>query len=53
MRDRSAFRFVLIIGVAFPGSTTMGSLYEKSILAVVLFSVVPEIAALPILFTAT
>ena len=41
-------------GIAwFLGSATMGLLYEKSILAVVLFSVALEIAALPILFIAT
>src|SRR6266581_6231470 len=41
-------------GIAwFLGSAAMGLLYEKSILAVVLFSVALEIAALPILFIAT
>ncbi len=41
-------------GIAwFLGSAIMGLLYEKSILAVVLFSVALEIAALPILFIAT
>src|SRR6266568_2072486 len=41
-------------GIAwFLGSAAMGLLYDKSILAVVLFSVALEIAALPILFIAT
>jgi predicted MFS family arabinose efflux permease len=40
-------------GIAwFLGSATMGLLYEKSILAVALFSVVLQFAALPILFVA-
>jgi MFS family permease len=41
-------------GIAwFLGSATMGLLYGKSILAVVLFSVILQLAALPILFVAT
>src|SRR5947207_11276348 len=36
----------------FLGSATMGLLYEKSILALVLFSVVLQLAALPLLFIA-
>ena len=40
-------------GIAwFLGSAAMGLLYEKSILAVVLFSVILQLAALPVLFTA-
>ena len=40
-------------GIAwFLGSAAMGLLYEKSILAVALFSVVLQLAALPILFVA-
>ncbi len=40
-------------GIAwFLGSAAMGLLYEKSILAVVVFSVVLQLAALPILFVA-
>ena len=40
-------------GIAwFLGSVTMGLLYDKSILAVVLFSVILQLAALPILFIA-
>ncbi len=40
-------------GIAwFLGSVTMGLLYDKSILAVVLFSVVLQLAALPVLFIA-
>ncbi len=40
-------------GIAwFLGSATMGLLYEKSILALVLFSVVLQLAALPLLFIA-
>jgi predicted MFS family arabinose efflux permease len=40
-------------GIAwFLGSATMGLLYDKSILAVVLFSVIVQLAALPILFIA-
>jgi predicted MFS family arabinose efflux permease len=40
-------------GVAwFLGSAAMGLLYDKSILAVVLFSVILQLAALPILFVA-
>ncbi|PYJ21293.1 MAG: MFS transporter [Verrucomicrobia bacterium] len=40
-------------GIAwFLGSVTMGLLYGKSILAVVLFSVILQLAALPILFIA-
>jgi predicted MFS family arabinose efflux permease len=38
-------------GVAwFLGSATMGLLYDKSILALVLFSLVLQLAALPFLF---
>ena len=41
-------------GIAwFLGSTAMGLLYDTSILAVVLFSVILQLAALPILFVAT
>jgi len=36
----------------FLGSAAMGLLYEKSILAMVLFSVVLQLAALPIIFLA-
>jgi predicted MFS family arabinose efflux permease len=40
-------------GIAwFLGSAAMGLLYEKSILALVLFSVVLQLAALPLLFIA-
>ncbi len=40
-------------GIAwFLGSAAMGLLYEKSILAVVLFSVILQLAALPLLFIA-
>jgi len=40
-------------GIAwFLGSATMGLLYEKSILALVVFSVVLQLAALPLLFIA-
>jgi MFS family permease len=40
-------------GIAwFLGSAAMGLLYEKSILAVVVFSVVLQLAALPVLFVA-
>lgn len=40
-------------GIAwFLGSGTMGLLYDKSILAVVLFSVILQIAAVPVLFIA-
>ena len=40
-------------GIAwFLGSTTMGLLYDKSIIAVVLFSVVLQLAAVPVLFMA-
>ena len=40
-------------GIAwFLGSATMGLLYDKSILAVALFSVILQLAALPILFIA-
>ena len=40
-------------GIAwFLGSAAMGLLYEKSILAVALFSVVLQLAALPVLFVA-
>jgi MFS family permease len=40
-------------GIAwFLGSAVMGLLYEKSILAVVLFSVIFQLAAVPILFIA-
>jgi len=40
-------------GIAwFLGSTTMGLLYDKSILAVALFSVVLQLAAVPVLFIA-
>jgi predicted MFS family arabinose efflux permease len=40
-------------GIAwFLGSATMGLLYEKSILAVALFSVILQLAALPVLFIA-
>ena len=40
-------------GIAwFLGSAAMGLLYEKSILALVLFSVVFQLAALPLLFIA-
>jgi MFS family permease len=40
-------------GIAwFLGSAAMGLLYDKSILAVVLFSVILQLAALPILFVA-
>jgi predicted MFS family arabinose efflux permease len=40
-------------GIAwFVGSAAMGLLYDKSILAVVLFSVVLQLAAIPILFIA-
>ena len=40
-------------GIAwFLGSAAMGLLYDKSILAVVLFSVVLQIAALPVLYIA-
>jgi MFS family permease len=40
-------------GIAwFLGSTAMGLLYEKSILAVALFSVALQLAALPVLFVA-
>jgi MFS family permease len=40
-------------GIAwFLGSTAMGLLYDKSILAVALFSVILQFAALPILFVA-
>jgi predicted MFS family arabinose efflux permease len=40
-------------GIAwFLGSAAMGLLYEKSILAVVLVSVVLQLSALPVLFVA-
>jgi predicted MFS family arabinose efflux permease len=40
-------------GVAwFLGSAAMGLLYDKSILALVLFSVILQLAALPLLFIA-
>jgi predicted MFS family arabinose efflux permease len=40
-------------GIAwFLGSATMGLLYDKSILAVVLFSVILQLAAVPVLFIA-
>jgi len=40
-------------GIAwFLGSAAMGLLYEKSILAVALFSVALQLAALPVLFVA-
>jgi predicted MFS family arabinose efflux permease len=40
-------------GIAwFLGSAAMGLLYEKSILALVLFSVILQLAALPLLFVA-
>src|SRR5204863_7319083 len=40
-------------GIAwFLGSAAMGLLYDKSILAVVLFSALAQLAALPILFAA-
>ncbi len=40
-------------GIAwFLGSAVMGLLYDKSILAVALFSVILQLAALPILFVA-
>jgi len=40
-------------GIAwFLGSAAMGLLYEKSILALVLFSVVLQLAPLPLLFIA-
>ncbi len=40
-------------GIAwFLGSALMGLLYDKSILAVALFSVVLQLAALPVLFIA-
>ena len=40
-------------GIAwFLGSVVMGLLYDKSILAVVLFSVIVQLAALPIFFVA-
>ncbi|PYJ67989.1 MAG: MFS transporter [Verrucomicrobia bacterium] len=40
-------------GIAwFLGSTTMGLLYDKSVLAVALFSVVLQLAAVPVLFIA-
>jgi predicted MFS family arabinose efflux permease len=41
-------------GIAwFLGSAVMGLLYDKSILAVVLFSVIVQVAAIPILFIAS
>jgi predicted MFS family arabinose efflux permease len=40
-------------GIAwFLGSVVMGLLYDKSILAVVLFSVILQLAAIPVLFIA-
>jgi predicted MFS family arabinose efflux permease len=40
-------------GIAwFLGSAVMGLLYDKSILAVVLFSVILQLAAIPVLFIA-
>jgi predicted MFS family arabinose efflux permease len=40
-------------GIAwFLGSVAMGLLYDKSILAVVLFSVILQLAAIPVLFIA-
>jgi predicted MFS family arabinose efflux permease len=40
-------------GIAwFAGSATMGLLYEKSILAVVVFSIILQLAAVPVLFIA-
>jgi predicted MFS family arabinose efflux permease len=40
-------------GIAwFLGSAAMGLLYDKSILALVLFSVILQLAALPLLFMA-
>jgi predicted MFS family arabinose efflux permease len=40
-------------GIAwFLGSAAMGLLYEKSILAVVLFSAILQLAAIPVLFIA-
>ncbi len=40
-------------GIAwFLGSAAMGLLYEKSILAVVMFSVIVQLVALPVLFVA-
>jgi hypothetical protein len=38
--------------LSYAGSAAMGLLYEKSILAVVLFSVILQLAAIPVLFIA-
>jgi len=61
-KNRSALQFVLIIGIVnvrhglrhrvVRGSAAMGLLYDKSLIAVALFSMILQLSAIPVIFLA-